>query len=113
MSGRASQERELKDEGKMRRLRRDRPEFVHLASMSSGITSQNGQTQKEYRKMDVRGCTKGKGGGITKKREEEGGGQHRQEVVEDVEGERGRRRGDTTRHQYDTTMTKTSKEHTN
>lgn len=61
MSGRASQER-VKEEGKMRRLRRDRPEFVHLASMSSGITSQNGQTQTEDRKMDVRGCTKGKGG---------------------------------------------------
>lgn len=30
--------------------------------MSSGITSQNGQTQTEERKMDVRGCTKGKGG---------------------------------------------------
>lgn len=42
-------------------MRRDRPEFVHLASMSSGITSQNGQTQTEDRKMDVRGCIKGKG----------------------------------------------------
>lgn len=45
------------------RRRRDRPEFVQLGeSVSSGITSQNGQTQTEERKMDVRGCTKGKGG---------------------------------------------------
>lgn len=43
-------------------MRRDRPEFVHLASMSSGITSQNGQTQTEDRKMDVRGCAEGRGG---------------------------------------------------
>lgn len=43
----------------------DRPEFVQLGeSMSSGITSQNGQTQTEDRKMDVRGCTKGRGGGV-------------------------------------------------
>lgn len=88
-------------------MRRDRPEFVHLASMSSGITSQNGQTQTEDRKMDVRGCTKGKGGDTTKKRKG-GGRQHCQEVVE---GERGV--GDTTRQQYDTTMTKTDTEHTN
>lgn len=52
----------------MRRLRRDRPEFVHLASMSSGITSQNGQTQTEDRKMDVRGCAEGKGGGVQRRR---------------------------------------------
>lgn len=58
--------------GRVRRLRRDRPEFVHLASMSSGITSQNGQTQTEDRKMDVRGCTKGKGGGTMKRRKEGG-----------------------------------------
>lgn len=89
MSGRASQERELKKRERMRRLRRDRPEFVHLASMSSGITSQNGQTQTEDRKMDVRGCTKGKGGGTMKRRKEGGRGQHRQEVVEDVEGVKG------------------------
>lgn len=79
-------------------MRRDRPEFVHLASMSSGITSQNGQTQTEDRKMDVRGCAEGKEGGTTKKRKEGGGVQHRQEVVEDVEGERGGR-GDTTQQQ--------------
>lgn len=51
-------------------MRRDRPEFVHLASMSSGITSQNGQTQTEDRKMDVRGCAEGKEGGYNE--EEEG-----------------------------------------
>lgn len=57
---------------KERRRRRDRPEFVQLGeSVSSGITSQNGQTQTEDRKMDVRGCTKGKGG-AEKKRKEEG-----------------------------------------
>lgn len=56
-------------------MRRDRPEFVHLASMSSGITSQNGQTQTEDRKMDVRGCAEGRGGYN--------------------EGEEGRRRGTT------------------
>lgn len=54
----------------MRRFRRDRPEFVHLASVSSGSTSQNGQTQTEDRKTNVRGCTEGKGGGTMKKRKE-------------------------------------------
>lgn len=69
-------------------MRRDRPEFVHLASMSSGITSQNGQTQTEDRKMDVRGCAEGKEGGQRRRGRKEGV-QHRQEAVEDVEGERG------------------------
>lgn len=62
-------------EGRRWRRRGDRPEFVRLGeSMSSGITSQNGQTQTEDRKMDVRGCTKGKGGGGG-----EGGRRHRHE----------------------------------
>lgn len=51
----------------MRRLRRDRPEFVHLASMSSGITSQNGQTQTEDRKMDER-MRRGQEGGVQRRR---------------------------------------------
>lgn len=96
----------------MRRLRRDRPEFVHLASMSSGITSQNGQTQTEDRKMDVRGCTEGKGGGTMKRREEGGRGQHRQKVVEDVEGVRGEEGGHNTttiRHNNDTNEHRTHK----
>lgn len=47
--------------------RRDRPEFVQLGEpVSSGFTSQNGQTQTEERNMDVRGCTKGNKGRGTK-----------------------------------------------
>lgn len=46
-------------------------------------------------------------------RKEGGRGQHRQKVVEDVEGVRGWGGGHTTQQQYDTTMTKTSIEHTN
>lgn len=98
MSGRAR----IK-EGGVRRLRRDRPEFVHLASMSSGITSQNGQTQTEDRKMDVRGCIKGKGGGTMKRRKEGGRGQHRQEVVEDVKGVKSEGGGRRTQHNNNTT----------
>lgn len=48
-------------------MRRDRPEFVHLASMSSGITSQNGQTQTEDRKMDER-MRRGQEGGVQRRR---------------------------------------------
>lgn len=96
-----NQERELKKRG---RMRRDRPEFVHLASMSSGITSQNGQTQTEDRKMDVRGCTKGKGGGTMKRCKEGGRRQHRQEVVEDVEVIKGEGGGRGTQHNNNTTQ---------
>lgn len=41
--------------------------------MSSGITSQNGQTQTEDRKMDVRGCTKGGVGGWGAEKKRKGG----------------------------------------
>lgn len=60
----------IKEEGEDEKVEKDRPEFVHLASMSSWITSQNGQTQTEDRKMDVRGCIKGKGGGTMKRKKE-------------------------------------------
>lgn len=62
-------ERFKEREEKRKRLRGDRPEFVQLESRSPGITSQNGQTQTEDRKMDVRGCKKGKGGTVKKRKE--------------------------------------------
>lgn len=104
-------------EGRCRR-RRDRPEFVQLGeSVSSGITSHNGQTQTEERKMDVRGCTKGKGEGEGGEEGWLGGRRHHQRsrvwrVRVDRKESEGRE-GDTTQ-QYNTTMTKTtSTEHTN
>lgn len=63
--GRSSQgdkkikKKETRERGERRR--KDRPELQIGESVSSGITSQNEQTQTEERKMDVRGCTKGKG----------------------------------------------------
>ena len=78
--------------------------------MSSGITSQNGQTQTEERKMDVRGCTKGR---QRKRGRTEGGRRHHRDhrvcsEGQSEEGEDGRLggRGDTTQQQYDRTMTK-------
>lgn len=90
--GRASQEDERikveeeeeaeSEKGRRCRRRRDRPEFVQLGeSVSSGTTSQNGQTQTEERKMDMRGCTKGKRGG-RRRRGKTQGGRHRHRICQ-------------------------------